>query len=73
MFSAYSFAFAIAVWLLLLLLAFIDAAFKNRDDVLTSFFKGTEEWISYMFEVYVVGYLKPHGELFEWFIGTNKD
>jgi hypothetical protein len=66
----------VAVWLLVVVLVFIYAAFANRADVLTSFFRETWKWINDLFEQYVVGavrdYLKLYAELFKWLIGKGE-
>jgi len=68
---------ALAVWLLLLLLAVINAAFTNRTDALTSFFKETQKWISDLTDEYVIrsvgDYLKLYGELFRWLIRPREE
>jgi hypothetical protein len=69
--------FGVAAWLLVVVLVFIYAAFTNRGDALTSFFKATWKWVNDLLEEYVVGgvrdYLKLYRELFKWLIGKNEE
>ena len=66
---------AIVVWLVLLAVASIVAAFENRSDTLTAFFKGTREFINALWEPFAES-IKHYPEsfvfLFEWLIGKKK-
>lgn len=66
---------AIVVWLVLLALASVLAAFENRSDTLTDFFKGTGSLVNALWEPFaesVKHYPESFVALFDWLVGTKK-